>query len=495
MKTVEQLLSLFPCDLKDWEKDLIVKAYQFSQQAHERHKRYSGEPYFVHPVAAAEILISLGQGPEVVVAGLLHDTIEDADVAPDVLEKEFGRGVRRLVEGVSNVSALRLRRSQGGSGAEAEFIDNLRHFFLVVARDARVELVKLADRLHNMRTLKYVPEHKQARIARETMEVYAPLADRLGMGQLKGELEDLSFFYLEPEKFAWLELEVNKHFRGFKRKLPEIKRQISRVLKQSSVEYTLQARAKHWYSLYCKLAVCGNDFNRIHDIVALRVIVGSVEDCYTVLGIIHAHWKPLLGTIKDYISQPKTNGYQSLHTTVFGPLGQIVEIQIRTKEMHEKAENGLASHWYYSQAKVSGLVSKTQLEKGLTAPKEKISWVNILLGWQKQAEENQEFFDGLKNDLLNKRIFVFTPEGDVVDLPIGATPVDFAYALHSQLGDLCSEAKIDGKMSPLSSKLQNGQIVEIIKGKRKQPSQGWLDFVITVEAKRKIRASVKRAKV
>lgn len=488
MKTCEQLLNLFPCGLKSWEKDLITRAYNFSREAHGEQKRYSGEPYFVHPVATAEILINLEQGPEVIAAGLLHDVVEDAGVSLDDLEKEFGKGVRLLVEGVSKVGALRLKQEQGSGNKE--FIENLRHFFLVVAKDARVVFVKLADRLHNMRTLKYVPEHKQARIAKETMEIYAPLADRLGMGELKGELEDLSFFYLYPKEFAWLELESKKNFRGFKQKLPSIKKALSQVLRQANITFEIQARAKHWYSLYRKVSLNNNDFSRIYDIVALRVVVGTVEDCYGALGVIHHNWKPLLGRIKDYISQPKANGYQSLHTTIFGPFGQIVEVQIRTKEMHQQAEQGLAAHWHYSQIKSSSKASKDTLRNGVNAPREKINWVRTLLGWDREIGDDDQFLDNLKHDLLNERIFVFTPKGDVVDLPVGATPVDFAYALHSHIGDACSGAKIDGKMIPLSTKLKNGQIVEVVKGKRKKPSRSWLEFVVTVEAKRRIRRLV-----
>jgi len=480
-----ELISQFKTPLDQEETALLTKAYDLARQAHQHQKRFSGEPYFIHPLATAEILIRLNLDPEVIAAGLLHDVIEDAGIAPEKIEKEFGRNIRLLVEGVSKVSKLRLRQY-----SKNEFVENLRHFFLVVAKDARVVFVKLADRLHNMRTLEYVPKHKRERIARETLEIYAPLADRLGIGEIKGELEDLAFPYVYPKEYQWIKKEAAPYYQTAKDRLEVIQQQLRQRIKQESIDFTLQARTKHLYSLYRKLLLWDKDFSKIYDIIALRVIVNSVENCYAVLGIVHQMWKPLLGRIKDYIAQPKANGYQSLHTTVIGNGGCIFEIQIRTEEMHQVAERGLAAHWNYAEAKRSAKNDRL-LKSGVNPAQEKINWVNTLLGWE-EGEDPSEFLDAVKNDLLNKRIFVFTPEGDVINLPINATPVDFAYAIHGEIGDCCAGAKIDGKMSPLSAKLENGQLVEIIKGKNKKPNPDWLDFVVTVGAKRKIRQYIRR---
>jgi len=392
-----------------------------------------------------------------------------------------------LVGGITKIGRIKLKGSR-----EEEFLENLRRLFLVMAKDLRVVFIKLCDRLHNMQTLQYVPQHKQRRIARETLEVYAPLADRLGIGEIKGDLEDLAFPYIYSEEYHWVQ-EVSGPRRGALDKyLPVAKRALRRVLDKEGIEAEIQGRAKHLYSLYRKLLLKDRDIDKIYDLVALRVVVEDVEACYAVLGLIHHHWKPLLGLIKDYIAQPKPNGYQSLHTTIFGPEGKIIEIQVRSRAMHEAAEYGATAHWHYARQK-NLAKSKDRLDANGGIPEEKLAWVRRLVSWQQEIENPEEFRKTLKLDVFAKRIFVFTPKGDVVDLPAGATPIDFAYEIHSEIGDGCVGAKVNGKMVVLNSKLKNGDIVEIIVSKKPRgPKRDWLGMAVTAEAKRKIRQGIKR---
>lgn len=482
MKSANDLLAQFKRHLNLEESQLIIHAYEVAAGAHAGQTRYNGEPYLAHPVATAEILIGLDLDPEVVAAGLLHDVPDDTAVTIETIEQEFGSSIARMVKGVGNVGNLRLPRH-----SQEEFVENLRHFFLVLAADVRVVYIKLADRLHNMRTLQFTPPEVQQRLSHETLEIFAPLANRLGIGGIKGELEDLAFPYVYPEEYAWVKSQSQKYLEGAEKVLPEIENEISELLRKSNIKYSLQLRIKHLYSLYKKLLLWERDFSKIYDLVAVRIIVDSVADCYEVLGLINNRWSPLPGKIKDYIARPKANGYQSLHTTVVGPHGKVFEIQIRTWEMHATAEQGLAAHWNYSEAKMSKDTSAGALSVGITAPAHRLDWVNSLLQFQKEVQDPKDFLEGLEKDILNNRIYVFTPAGDVVDLPVGATPLDFAYSIHTDLGDYCSGAKVNGKMSSLTTKLENGQIVEIAKGKKVAAKKDWLNSVVTIVAKRNIR--------
>ncbi len=466
---------------------LIKRAYHFAKEAHEGQKRFSGEPYFSHPLATARGLAGLKLDAVTIAAGLLHDVPEDTPLTLEDVEKEFGKELAFLVGGITKIGRIKLKGSR-----EEEFLENLRRLFLVMAKDLRVVFIKLCDRLHNMQTLQYVPQHKQKRIARETLEVYAPLADRLGIGEIKGELEDLAFPYVYPEDYRWVKKISAPRREDFDKYVPAAKRALKRALDKEGIEAEIQGRAKHLYSLYRKLLLKDRDIANIYDLVALRVVVEDVEACYAVLGSIHHHWKPLLGLIKDYIAQPKPNGYQSLHTTIFGPEGKIIEIQVRSREMHEASEYGAAAHWQYARRKKLAK-SEDHLDANGGIPEEKLAWVRRLVSWQQEIENPEEFKKTLKLDVFAKRIFVFTPKGDVVDLPAGATPIDFAYEIHSEIGDGCVGAKVGGKMVGLDTKLQNGDIVEIVVSKKSRgPKRDWLGIAVTAEAKRKIRQGIKR---
>jgi len=419
-----------------------------------------------------------------IAAGLLHDTVEDAGVTFSELEKEFGVEITNLVKGVTNISKIKLSGS-----SEEEFVENLRKMILAMAKDLRVVLIKLADRLHNMQTLRYLPDEKQKRISRETLEVYAPLADRLGMGNMKGALEDLAFPFLYPEDFKWVSDYSKPYYKNTEEFLVKATRVAYRRLVEEEVKAQISSRSKHLYSLWRKLLrpEIDKDISKVYDLVAMRVLVNDIKDCYAALGILHSIWKPVPAIgIRDFISQPKPNGYRSIHTNVFSLHERILEIQIRTFEMHEQAENGIAAHWFYTNAKGRG-VNDAILEKGkIFAPGNKLSWVKQLVAWQRQVVDSQEFMDSLRFDALAERIFVFSPHGDVFDLPSGATPIDFAYGVHTDLGDEADGAKVNGKLVSLDYKLKSGDMVEIIKKEGSKPSEGWLRFVVTNQAKRKI---------
>lgn len=442
---------------------LIKKAYHFASLVHQGQKRLSGDDVITHPLAAAQALADWKLDSQSIAAGLLHDVVEDGGVKLESVEKKFGNEIALLVDGVSKIGEIKLRGSK-----EEEFVENLRKMIVVMAKDLRVVLIKLADRYHNMRTLSFLPPEKRERIARETLEVYAPLAERLGIGEMKGKLEDYK--------------EANEYIKKFRR-------EVLKRLAQKGIKARVHGRAKHLYSLYVKLCrpEFNKDINKIYDLMALRIIVKTMEQCYAALGMIHTFYKPVPAIgIRDFIAQPKPNGYRSIHTTVFGPGGRITEVQIRTEEMHQEAEDGIAAHWYYSKKKDEGLISK-ELDEGLFAPDEKMAWVKELVAWQKEITDSQEFIESLKFDALSHRNFIFSPEGDVFDLPDGATPVDFAYAVHTGLGNICSGAKVDGKLVSLNYKLKSGQVVEIIKDKkREKPSRDWLNFVVTRLAKKQI---------
>ena len=469
---------------------LINKAYQFACQAHTGQKRLSGENFINHPLAVASYLADWKLDSDSIVAGLLHDIVEDAGIPLEKIEKEFGKTIAILIDGVTKIGEIKLRENK-----TEEFVENLRKMMVVTARDLRVVLIKLADRYHNLQSLYVLPKEKQIRIAQETIEIYAPLAERLGIGEMKGRLEDLGFSYLYPEEYQWLKEYAAVYYKEADKRLSEVKRKLLKELAKEGIRAEIHTRAKHFYSLYQKLLrpEINKDITKINDLVALRILVNTVEECYVSLGAVHKVFKPVpsLG-ISDFIAMPKPNGYRSIHAKVFGPEGKIFEVQIRTYQMHEEAENGIAGHWYYGQQKTKG-VKDSQVEKGFFAPTEKMNWVKELVKWQSEITDSKEFVDSLKFDALKHRIFVFSPKGDVFDLPVDATPIDFAYAVHTGMGDLCASAKVNGKMVSLDYKLKSGQIVEVITTKcQKKPSRDWLNFVITHTAKKEIEKSLRK---
>lgn len=462
---------------------LVKKAFDFAKKAHAEQKRLSGEDFLIHPLSVAEILIDWRLDTGSIVAGLLHDVIEDGGAKLEKLEKEFGQETVDLVNGVTKIGEIKLRGT-----SEDVFVENLRKMIVVMAHDLRVVLIKLADRYHNLQSLYVLPLEKQKRIAKETLEVYAPLAERLGMGEIKGRLEDLAFPYAFPEEYKWVEDYAFPYYRQTDEYLQKVKKEVLSTLMKKNIKAKVHGRAKHLYSLYKKLCrpEYEKDITKVYDLMALRIIVVTIEECYIALGIIHNLYKPVPSVgVRDFIAQPKPNGYQSIHTNVFAQ-GRIIEIQIRTKKMHEQAENGIASHWYYTKQKMKK-VDDTQVEAGFFAPTQKMSWVKELVQWQQELVGSKDFLESLKFDALHHRIFIFSPKGDVFDLPADSTPVDFAYAVHSNLGDKCCGAKVDGKMVSLDFKLKSGQMVEILIDKnKKKPSIDWLEFVMTHSARNKI---------
>ncbi|MCR4402216.1 MAG: bifunctional (p)ppGpp synthetase/guanosine-3',5'-bis(diphosphate) 3'-pyrophosphohydrolase [Firmicutes bacterium] len=455
--------------------DGVRKAYEFAAHAHAGQRRDSGDSFIFHPLGVAAILAELEMDVTTISAGLLHDVIEDTPVTLDQIKAEFGREVSVLVDGVTKLGRLPFM------SREEQQAENLRKMFLAMAQDIRVVLIKLADRLHNMRTLGHLPWERQARIARETLEIYAPLAHRLGMWRVKWELEDLALRYLEPGEYYKLVEKVARKRKEREGLIEQASAVLRRALDEAHVPCELQGRAKHFYSIYEKMKLKGKAFEEIYDLIAIRVIVNSVRDCYAVLGIVHSLWKPMPGRFKDYIAMPKSNMYQSLHTTVIGPAGEPLEIQIRTWEMHRTAEYGIAAHWRYKE----GTRTVSEFE-------EKLSWLRQLLEWQRDMKDVHDFMETLKIDLFKDEVFVFTPKGDVKNLPAGSTPVDFAYTVHTDIGHRCTGARVNGRMVPLDHQLCNGDIVEIITSKGPgAPSRDWLAFVKTSKARNKIRQWVR----
>jgi GTP pyrophosphokinase len=465
---------------------LVQKAYGFAAKAHGEQLRKSGEPYIAHPLAVAMTLARLRLNSKTIAAGLLHDVVDDTPVKIEEIEKEFGDEIAFMVDGVSKLGQIKYR------GVEGQAV-KLRKMFLAMAKDIRVVLIKLADRLHNLRTLKFLPENKRNRIALEALEIYAPLAYRLGMWRIKSRLEDTAFPYVYPDKYKWLLDNIKDRIAKREKYLDKVKNVLQEELKKAGVPILdMHLRAKHFYSLYKKLLRYDMDLNKIYDLIALRIITDTIENCYAALGAIHKLWRPLPGRIKDYIAVPKPNGYQSIHTTVFSLEGKIVEIQIRTEKMHEEAEFGIAAHWHYTERKGLKEYIKQALRLGSRqavskAPETEIAWVKQLQEWQKEAQDPEEFLKGLKIDFFGDRIFVLTPRGDVVDLPEEATGVDFAYAIHTDLGNRCVGIKANGKLIPLDQPLKSGQIVEILVQKTEKPSRDWLRFVKTSQARAKIK--------
>ncbi len=471
---------------------VIDKAWNFAVLAHHEQKRKTGEPFVLHALEVGKKLFEWKLDTDTIVAGILHDTVEDGGAKKEDIEKEFGKEVALMVDGVTKISDLKLRGSKN-----EEFIENLRKMFLAMAKDLRVILVKLADRLHNMKTLHGVDEGKRERIAEETLEIYAPLAERLGMGLLKTELDDLAFPYVNPKEYEKVRKLSKGYFKDAEKHIKVMKRKLLKALAVNGVKAEIHGRKKHLYSLWRKLERRGIewDFNKAYDIVALRILVENIQQCYITLGVVHGIYKPVphLGT-SDFVSQPKPNGYRSIHTRVFGPGGKIAEIQIRTFAMHQEAEYGIAAHWAYSDAKKTGRVTDEQLEKmGVSAPQDKLLWVKQLADWQREIKDRGEYLDAVRFDALSERIFVFSPRGDVYDLPLGATPIDFAYSVHTALSGYIKSAKVNSRIVPLDHKLKSGDVVEIVKTKNyKTPSRDWLGFVKTTMAKREIEKSLRK---
>lgn len=484
-KQFKELLGLIDI-YNDGDTSQIRKAWEFAKLAHTGQKRLSGEDYVIHPLNVALILASWKLDLTSIVAALLHDTVEDGGATREDIVKEFGEEVAVLVDGVTKVTELRLK----GSKTE-EFVENLRKMLLAMARDLRVILVKLADRLHNMRTLSALSREKQIENATETLEVYAPLAERLGMGQVKGELEDLSFKYVYPKEYKKIETESATVYKKAERHIDEMKKTLLKKLSSENIKAEVKGRKKHLYSLWGKLQrpEINGDFEKVHDIIAIRVLVSTIPDCYRALGIVHSAYKPVpyIG-VSDFIAQPKPNGYRSIHTKVFGPDGRIVEVQIRTFQMHEEAEHGIAAHWSYSEEKSKGQGDEKLEREGVFAPKDKLSWVKQLVEWQEEISDSEEFLKTVKFDAFRHRNFVFSPMGDVYDLPAGATPIDFAFAVHTDLANFLTGAKVDGRIVPLDYKLKSGQVVEILKGKNpKRINPRWGEFVVTALARSEIK--------
>ncbi|MDP3991349.1 MAG: RelA/SpoT family protein [Candidatus Colwellbacteria bacterium] len=466
------------------KSDLVQRAYAFAEKAHAGQKRKSGEPYFNHCLKTAEELARWKLDETTIAAGLLHDVIENTDYTAEDVEQEFGPDIKRLVEGVTKLGTVKYR------GVETQ-VENLRKLILAMAEDIRVILIKLADRLHNMRTLNALPPTKQKRIALETMEIYAPLAYRLGMQKLSGQLEDLSFPYVYPTEYRWLLANIKGRYEKREAFLMKIRPLVLKALKENGIEpVALDFRAKRYTSLYKKLLRYEMDIDKIHDLVAFRIIVKTIEDCYAALGVIHNLWPPVPGRIKDYIAMPKPNGYRSIHTTIICTEGEFVEFQIRTEQIHQEVENGIAAHWAYVETKGTKNYSR---RLATLATNKEIAWVEQLRAWQKQFTDPKEFIDSLKIDFLKDRIFAITPKGEVIDLPQEATPVDFAYHIHSDIGNECIGAKVNGKIVPLDYELHSSDIVEIITQKNKKPSSSWLEFVKTATAKGHIREALRKS--
>ncbi len=455
--------------------DLIERAYQLSSRAHRGQKRWSGEAAVSHGVAVARILIEQHLDSVSVACGLLHDVVEDTDTTIADLEKVFGAEVATIVDGLTKIGTLTFR-----SSAE-EQAENYRKLLVSVAKDARVIIIKLADRLHNMRTLEHLPAEKQRRIALETRELYAPLAHRFGMGQVRAELEDLVFKFLEPEDYRALAKKVAARRSEREAMVERMREPLLKELERAGIaEVEVTGRPKHLWSIHKKIVTRTMPYENIYDLMAIRVLVNSVPDCYHALGVIHAHWTPLQERIKDYIAQPKSNGYQSLHTTIFGPAGHLYEIQIRTREMHHTAEYGIAAHWLYKEGR-----PHDELDRHL-------SWFRQLMDRQQEAQSAEDFLEFLRIDLYQDEIFVFTPQGDVKQLPKGATPIDFAFAVHTEVGQHCQGAKVNGRIAPLHRQLKNGDAVEILTSPNARPSRDWLAHVRTGRARSKIRQWIKQ---
>jgi guanosine-3',5'-bis(diphosphate) 3'-pyrophosphohydrolase len=471
MLQVDQLIERIRTYQPSVDADLVQKAYDYSYRMHAGQRRKSGQPYIVHPVSVAAIIADLRLDGASVCAGLLHDVVEDTLATTDDLTKEFGVEVAELVDGVTKLSKINF------TSKEDRQAENFRKMVVAMARDIRVLLIKLCDRLDNMRTLEHVARDTQERVARETIEIYAPLANRLGIQSFKSELEDLSFKYLEPEACAELVTQMHQTKRERDKYITEVCKTLSSRLAEQGFAAEIYGRSKHLYSVFRKMKSQQTGLEGVHDLIAFRVLVESVSDCYAALGVIHSQWTPVPGRFKDYVALPKPNMYQSLHTTVIGPGKERIEIQIRTHEMHRVAERGIAAHWKYKER--GGFITDEDAQR--------FSWLRQLLEWQKELKDPAEFLEGVKVELFQDEVYVFTPKGDVRVFPRGSTPIDFAYQIHTQLGEHITGARINGKMEPLRYKLRNGDVVEVLTSAHQHPSKDWIDVVGTTRARSKIR--------
>jgi GTP pyrophosphokinase len=471
---IDQLLDRLQAYQPDADLGLVRKAYAFSLKAHEGQTRHSGEPYVKHPVAVAGVLTSLKTDVTAIVAGLLHDTLEDTVATADELQREFGKEVVHLVDGVTKIGKITFRSS------EEKQAENFRKMVLSMADDIRVVIIKLADRLHNMRTLEHLKEGKRLEIAQETLEIYAPLANRIGIGWVKNELEDLCLKHLKPDAYETLRVSVAKRDEDRQQYIQEVQGLVEKALAEYGLTGSVDGRPKHLYGIYQKMKKQSISFGEVYDLTALRIITDTKMNCYALLGVIHSLWRPLPGRFKDYIAIPKSNLYQSLHTTVVGPKGEHVEFQIRTEEMHRVAEYGIAAHWKYKeQGRVQDKDSKA------------FGWLRQFIEWQTDLPDNRQFMDSVKLELFHDVVYVFTPKGIVKELPKGATPVDFAYAIHTEVGDHCVGAKVNGKIVPLRHEVTSGDTIEILTSSNQTPHRDWLKFVRTSRAKTKIKHWIK----
>jgi len=469
IKEIKDLINSYSTLSKQGE-ELIQKAADFAEKAHGEQKRLSGEPYFVHVFETGKNLARIGMDIKTIVAGLLHDVLEDTKTSEKTLTENFGEEIVFLVKGVTKLGTLKYQGHE-------RHVESLRKFFVAMANDLRVVIIKLADRLHNLHTLEFVREEKRKRISLESIEVYAALANRLGMGKLKGEIEDAAFPYAYPKEYAEIEEIIKEKKELYKKHLEEVRVNLEKILTENNIKVVeINYRIKHKYSLWKKLQRYNMDIEKIYDIVALRVVVENLEDCYKTLGIVHSTWKPLIGRIKDYIALPKPNGYQSIHTTIFTGSGGIAEIQIRTKEMHAEAAYGIAAHFIYKEK------GKAKLDKS------QIEWIEGLKNLKNIENDPKKFIENLKTDFFSHRIFIFTPKGDIIDLPVNSTPIDFAYMIHSDIGNHVASAKVNGKIAQIFVSLKNGDIVEILHKKDAHPSSKWLDHTKTTTAKKHIKA-------
>ena len=476
MPDIKEIINLMATGVRKEDQELINKAYKFAEKAHGGQKRMSGDPYFTHVYETAKTLAELGMDPQTIAAGFLHDVLEDTEITEKEIEKEFGKEILFLINGVTKLGTVRYRGYQ-------RHVESLRKFFMAMTDDIRVVIIKLADRLHNLRTLDAVREDKRLRIAMESINVYAPLANRLGIGKLKSEIEDAAFPYIHPVEFAEMEEIIKEKKDLYEKNLEEVKESIEKELAKNKIKISrITYRMKHKYSLWKKLMKRDMDIDKVYDVVAMRVIVKNIEDCYRVLGIIHSIWKPLPGRIKDYVAVPKPNGYRSIHTTIFTGSGGTAEIQIRTEEMQNDAVYGIAAHFFYKEAKRG---QKFEYN-------DNFKWIEDLKNLNYNPEDPKTFLEHLKVDFFSDRIFIFTPKGDVIDLPEDSTPIDFAYSIHSDVGDHISGVRINGKMSPIFTKLKNRDIVDIIKKNDAHPSNKWLEHVKTVVAKKHIKSYLEK---